>query len=79
MPEYSKVANALGAVVGNISAKVIIEVVLDQKEGAYTVFGRGERHILTNLDEAKALAKKSWQSKRRRKKPLQEVLPAVCR
>ena len=63
MPEYSKVANALGAVVGNISAKVIIEVVLDQKEGAYTVFGKGERHILTNLDEAKALAKKLAEQK----------------
>ncbi|MGN0659677.1 MAG: hydantoinase/oxoprolinase family protein [Emergencia sp.] len=56
-PEYSGVANALGAVVGNVSAKVIMEVSLNQQDGSYTVFGRGERYIRTSLKEAEELAR----------------------
>lgn len=56
-PEHSQVANALGAIVGNISAKVVVEVTLNQQDGSYTVFGKGERYICTNLEEAKELAR----------------------
>lgn len=54
--EYAKVANALGAIVGNVHAKVTMEVVMNQNTGAYTVFGGGERHSMGDLEEAKALA-----------------------
>ncbi len=64
-PEYSKVANALGAIVGNVTAKVIMEVVLDQKEGSYTVFGKGKRYVQKSLDEAKVLARKIAEEKAR--------------
>lgn len=57
-PEYGAVANALGAIVGNVSAKVVIEVRLNQEDGSYTVYGRGYRYIETNLEQAKALARR---------------------
>lgn len=57
-PAYAEVANALGAIVGNVSAKVVIEVRLNQEDGSYTVYGRGYRYIETNLEQAKALAGK---------------------
>lgn len=54
--EYSKVANALGAVVGKVSVSVSIEVAYNKELNCYTVFGRGERHNIDNLDEAKKAA-----------------------
>lgn len=54
--EYSMVANALGAVVGNVSAKVTIEVVSNPQTENYTVFGSGIRETMENLEEAKAFA-----------------------
>ena len=54
--EYSKVANALGAIVGNVSASVTMEVTLDPKTGIYTVFGQGVRCEAEELEEAKAMA-----------------------
>ncbi len=56
-PDYSQVANALGAIVGNISAKVVMEITLNQQDGSYTVFGKGERYICKDLEEAKDLAR----------------------
>lgn len=56
-PDYAPAANALGAIVGNVSARVVVEVQLNQTDGSYTVFGRGQRYIRTDLEEAKALAK----------------------
>ena len=54
--EYSKVANALGAIVGNVSASVTMEVTLDPKTGIYTIFGQGVRCESDNLVDAKAIA-----------------------
>lgn len=54
--EYSMVANALGAVVGNVSAKVTIEVVSNPQTENYTVFGSGIRETMENLEEAKTFA-----------------------
>lgn len=55
--EYSQVANALGAVVGNVCAKKTVEITLNPGDGSYTVFGGGQRHFVDDLDEAKVLAK----------------------
>ncbi|MDO4553884.1 MAG: hypothetical protein Q4B70_01905, partial [Lachnospiraceae bacterium] len=54
--EYSKVANALGAVVGNVSASISIEVTYNQEQNVYTVFGAGERYDLERLEDAKKMA-----------------------
>ncbi|MDR1915959.1 MAG: hydantoinase/oxoprolinase family protein [Synergistaceae bacterium] len=54
--EYSKVANALGAIVGKVFATVTIEVTYDQAQNKYVVFGGGERLVFKKLDEAKAAA-----------------------
>lgn len=56
-PENAPVANAIGAIVGNVCAKVILEVRLNSQDGSYTIFGQGERRLSTNLEEAKSLAK----------------------
>ncbi len=55
--QYSQVANALGAVVGNVCAKKMVEVVLEPADGSYTIFGCGKRDNVESLEEAKALAK----------------------
>ena len=51
--EYSPVANALGAVVGNVSASVTLKIRFDPKEDIYTVFGHGDREAYGTLEEAK--------------------------
>lgn len=56
-PENAQVANAIGAIVGNVCAKVIVEVRLNSQDGSYTIFGQGERSLSTNLEEAKSLAR----------------------
>ncbi len=55
--EYSQVANALGAVVGNVCAQKTAEVTLNTEDGYYTVFGCGQRYVVEDLEQAKALAK----------------------
>lgn len=56
--EYSKVANALGAVVGNVSASVTMEVTYNQEQNVYTIFGAGVRENVEQLEEAKEMANK---------------------
>ena len=56
--EYSKVANALGAVVGKVSATVTIEVVYNKELNLYTIYGRGERQNVDELAQAKLIANK---------------------
>lgn len=57
-PAYSGVANALGAVVGDVRASVTMEVSYDPQTGRYPVFGCGLRYELGELEEAKALAER---------------------
>lgn len=54
--QYAPVANALGAVVGNVRACVEAEVVYEQEDDTYLVVGGGERHIYEDLDAAKQAA-----------------------
>ena len=54
--EYSKVANALGAIVGNVSASVTIQISYDQEKNTYVIFGGGQRMYQENLEEAKKQA-----------------------
>lgn len=54
--EHSPVANALGAIVGNVSASVMMEVVYQQNSGEYVVFGCGLRLESGNLEDAKQKA-----------------------
>ena len=55
--KYSAVANALGAVVGNVSASMSMEIRYHQESDTYTVFGLGRRTICDTLTEAKRLAR----------------------
>ncbi len=54
--EHSPVANALGAIVGNVSASVLMEVVFQQNTGEYVAFGGGLRYEFGDLEEAKEKA-----------------------
>ena len=54
--EHSPVANALGAIVGNVSASVLMEVVFQQNTGEYVTFGSGLRYEFGDLEEAKEKA-----------------------
>jgi N-methylhydantoinase A/oxoprolinase/acetone carboxylase beta subunit len=63
--EYSKVANALGAIVAKVFASVTIEVVYDQAQNKYVVCGGGERRAFKKLDEAKAEAERMADAKAR--------------
>lgn len=54
--EYSSVANALGAVVGNVSASIRMEVVFQQDTDTYMVFGSGKKLVFDTLNEAKKVA-----------------------
>jgi len=56
--EYSKVANALGAVIGRVSVNITMEVNYSSEHNCYIVFGGGERHLVENLEEAKSMADK---------------------
>lgn len=53
---YSPVANALGAVVGEIRAEAELRVEYRQEQDDYLVFGAGERQECKTLAEAKTLA-----------------------
>jgi N-methylhydantoinase A/oxoprolinase/acetone carboxylase beta subunit len=63
--EYSKVANALGAIVAKVFAAVTIEVVYDQAQNKYVVYGGGERLVFKKLDDAKAEAERMADAKAR--------------
>ena len=54
--KYSSVANALGAVVGNVSASMSMEIRYHNESDTYTVFGLGHRTICDTRNEAKRLA-----------------------
>lgn len=54
--EYSAVANALGAVVGKVSASVRMEVNYELDSDTYTVSGCGQRITLDRREQAEALA-----------------------
>ncbi len=54
---YSPVANALGAIVGNVSAESAMEVIYHMESNSYTVFGCGHRSMSDDLSEAKEKAK----------------------
>ncbi|MBR3125230.1 MAG: hydantoinase/oxoprolinase family protein [Mogibacterium sp.] len=51
--EYSPVANALGAIVGNVSASVSMEIRYQHEADTYTVYGLGNRIVCQTLKEAK--------------------------
>ncbi|WP_373484409.1 hydantoinase/oxoprolinase family protein [Acetobacterium sp.] len=61
--EYSKVANALGAVIGKVSATVTIDVSYNQEMDDYVVYGRGERQSFKELEKAKLVAQALAQEK----------------
>lgn len=54
--KYSSVANALGAVVGNVAAAMSMEIRYQQEADSYTVFGLGRRIVYGTLREAKKAA-----------------------
>ena len=59
VPEYAPVANALGALTGNIMAQVTVEVKPDLSDGiisGYFVYGQKQTHHVLKKDEAVALA-----------------------
>ena len=61
IPEHAEVANAVGAVIADITAKVSIEVSPNYKpEGitGYTVYTPGEALVFAELDEAKKAAER---------------------
>lgn len=51
--EFSPVANALGAIVGNVSASVSMEIRYQNESDTYTVYGLGKRIVCQTLREAK--------------------------
>lgn len=61
VPEYAGVANALGAVVGNVSAVSIIEIqpeTLPDRTVLYTVYGSDQNCTFTSREEAEAHAER---------------------
>ena len=63
--EYSGVANALGAVVGKVSATVTIEVNYNNETDQYIVTGCGQREVFETRDPAEARARELAQIKAR--------------
>ncbi len=65
VPEYANVANALGAVVGNVSAVCSIEIkpeMLPDKTLLYTVYGKEKNTVFTCQDEAEEEAARAAQA-----------------
>lgn len=58
IPQYSRVANALGAVVGDVAASCTVEIRPDggPEEGGYTVFAPDARRSFADETEAEAFA-----------------------
>lgn len=63
--EYSKVANALGAIIGKVSATITIEIQYNQENDNYIVYGGGERKAINDIDDAKAYARELGAEKAR--------------
>lgn len=57
MPEYAAVANALGAIVGNVVTRCTLEITIDSGTHEYMLFGKGIREGFTYLEEAQERAK----------------------
>lgn len=57
MPEYAAVANALGAIVGNVVTRATIEVVIGDFGKGYILLAKGLRESFTYLEDAKIRAK----------------------
>ena len=55
--EHSGVANALGAIAGNVSATVSYEIAPDPASGEFLVLGNGESQRALDLESAKQLAR----------------------
>lgn len=55
--EYSKVANALGAIVSNVSATATIEVTFQDATGLYIICGDGVRQTSYDYEDAQNIAK----------------------
>ncbi len=65
IPEYAGVANAVGAIVGNVNATAVIEIAPSYGPGGitgYTVFGRDKSIAVKGLDEAVCIARAEAQS-----------------
>lgn len=65
IPEYAGVANAVGAIVGNVNATAVIEIAPSYGPGGitgYTVFGRDKSIAVKELDEAVCIARAEAQS-----------------
>jgi hypothetical protein len=61
IPKYAGVANALGAVIGNISAASTVEIKPHYFAGGingYTVYGKDENFVVNDLDQAIEIGKK---------------------
>ncbi|MDD6043111.1 MAG: hydantoinase/oxoprolinase family protein [Eubacteriaceae bacterium] len=57
MPEYAGVANALGAIVGNVVTRTTLEVGTDASDCSFILYGKGIRESFTYLNDAKERAK----------------------
>ena len=57
--EYSSVANALGAIVGNVSVNAKIEVLYQQDSDTYMVYGCGKKEVFEKIEDAK-FAAEQW-------------------
>lgn len=57
--QYAKVANALGAIVSNVSATATIEVTFQDATGLYIISGDGIRETSYDYQEAQTIAKQS--------------------
>lgn len=65
MPEYAGVANALGAIVGNVVTRTTLEVNFDPLNAVYLLFGKGIRESFAYLGDAKERAKELVSEKAR--------------
>ncbi|OFV71052.1 hydantoinase/oxoprolinase family protein [Acetobacterium wieringae] len=63
--EHSKVANALGAIIGKVSATVNIDLSYNQETDDYVVYGGGERQFFKDLEQGKAFARALAEEKAR--------------
>ena len=59
MGPYSNVANALGAIVGNVEAGISMEIRPDGEADTFRVTGNGERYVADSLEEAEDWAVKT--------------------
>ncbi len=55
--EHAGVANALGAIAGNVSATVSYEIAPDTATGEFLILGNGETHRALDLESARGIAR----------------------